>query len=76
MNYAFDASLSYRLTPELEAEAVIQHVSRHVVDRENPPAVSWNAWGARLRYTSGSLISKGTRNSCTPRNRPSSTTRG
>ena len=51
-NYAFDASVSYRLTPEIEAEAVMQHVSRHVVDRENPPAVSWNASGARLRYTS------------------------
>ena len=51
-SYAFDASLSYRLTRELEAEAVIQHVSRHAVDRENPPSVSWNASGGRLRYTS------------------------
>src|SRR5688500_2447181 len=47
--FGFDASMSYRLGPAAEVEAVIQHVSRHVVDRENPPAVSWNAAGVRIR---------------------------
>lgn len=47
--FGFDASMSYRLGPSAEIEAVIQHVSRHVVDRENPPAVSWNAAGVRVR---------------------------
>jgi hypothetical protein len=49
-NYAFEASASHRLGFDLEAEAIVQHVSRHTVDRENPPAVSWNTWGGRLRY--------------------------
>jgi len=47
--FGFDASLSYRLSSAAEVEAVVQHVSRHVVDRENPPAVSWNAAGVRIR---------------------------
>jgi hypothetical protein len=51
-NFAFDASMSYRVAREVEVEAVIQHVSRHVIDRENPPAVSWNASGVRLQYRS------------------------
>jgi hypothetical protein len=51
-NFAFDAAMSHRVRPDTEVEAVIQHVSRHVVDRENPPAVSWNAAGVRLRHQS------------------------
>jgi hypothetical protein len=51
-NFIFDAAISHRVRPDTEVEAVIQHVSRHVVDRENPPAVSWNAAGLRVRHRS------------------------
>ena len=50
-NYFFEATASWRRGP-FEAMAVIQHVSRHVVDRENPPAISWNLAGVRLRHSS------------------------
>ena len=50
-NYTFDATGSYRVRP-VELSAVISHVSRHLVDRENVPAISWNAIGVRAEYTS------------------------
>ena len=31
---------------------MISHASRHLVDRENVPAISWNAIGVRAEYTS------------------------
>jgi hypothetical protein len=49
-NYWFDFSTTYRLTPQVEIGAVFQHVSRHLVDREQPPSISYNATGARVRY--------------------------
>lgn len=48
--YFFEAAASWRRGP-VETAAVIQHASRHVVDREHEPAVSWNAAAARLRYS-------------------------
>ena len=48
-NYFFEASTSYRLG-EAELSGIISHVSRHLVDRENPPAISWNEAGARVRW--------------------------
>ncbi len=47
-NYGFEVSGSLE-TPAVEAVAFSQHVSRHVVDRENVPAISWNTFGGRLR---------------------------
>jgi hypothetical protein len=47
-NYFFDAALGRR-AGGAEVQAIIQHVSRHVVDRENVPAISWNLIGARVR---------------------------
>ena len=47
-SYLFEASSSIR-TPPVEVMAVFQHVSRHTVDRENQPAVSWNTYGVRAR---------------------------
>jgi hypothetical protein len=49
-NYMFDFALSYRPAPHLEVEAIAEHVSRHLIDRDNPPVVSWNLAGARARY--------------------------
>jgi hypothetical protein len=45
-NYAIDVSSSYR-TPWLEGAVFFHHVSRHLADRENPSAISWNVIGAR-----------------------------
>ena len=48
-NYFFEASTSYRVG-EVEISGIISHVSRHLVDRPNPPAISWNEAGARVRW--------------------------
>ena len=50
-NYLFEATSSYRIRP-VEIAAVISHASRHLVDRENEPAISWNAIGIRAEYAS------------------------
>jgi hypothetical protein len=52
--YVFEAAAGRRL-PFGELAGVIAHVSRHLVDRENAPAVSWNLVGVRLsrRFTAG-----------------------
>jgi hypothetical protein len=47
-NYGFEVSGSVE-TPAVELVAFSQHVSRHVVDRENVPAISWNTFGGRVR---------------------------
>jgi hypothetical protein len=47
--YFFELSGS-RTIGDLEIAALAQHVSRHLVDRENPPAISWNEIGVRVRY--------------------------
>jgi hypothetical protein len=46
-NYGFEVSGSVA-TRSIEIVAFSQHVSRHVVDRENVPAISWNTVGGRL----------------------------
>jgi len=46
--FLFEAS-GTRRTRAGEVAAVIAHVSRHLVDRENQPAISWNQIGGRLR---------------------------
>ena len=45
-SYLFEASASIRTAP-VEIMGVFQHWSRHTVDRENQPAVSWNTYGVR-----------------------------
>lgn len=48
-NYFFEAATSYRLR-DVELVALILHVSRHVVDRDNEPGISWNTLGLRAHY--------------------------
>jgi hypothetical protein len=48
--FLFEASASER-TRIGELAGVIAHVSRHLVDREHQPAISWNQIGGRLRGT-------------------------
>jgi hypothetical protein len=48
-NYIFELAASRRLG-DLEIAAAARHASRHVLDREFPAAISWNAVGARLIY--------------------------
>lgn len=50
-NYAFDVAISRRVGL-VEFSAVAQHASRHVLDREFPVAISWNAVGGRAGYAS------------------------
>lgn len=47
--YVFELSGTRRLG-DVELSVFEQHVSRHLVDRENPPAISWNTLGGRVRY--------------------------
>jgi hypothetical protein len=47
-NYAFEVSGSLE-RPRVELAVFSQHVSRHVVDREQVPAISWNTLGGRLQ---------------------------
>ena len=53
-NYVLEMSTSLR-TPVAELSGVFHHVSRHLTDRTNLPAISWNAFGARAerRVTRG-----------------------
>jgi hypothetical protein len=44
--YAFEVSGTKRLK-YAEVAILSQHVSRHVVDRDNPPSISWNTLGVR-----------------------------
>jgi hypothetical protein len=48
--YFFEASGSRRLVKDVELVGFLSHVSRHLVDRENAPAVSWNTVGARAEW--------------------------
>ncbi len=48
--YRFEMDLTRR-TRTAEIGAFYSHASRHVVDRENPDAISWNVLGARARRT-------------------------
>lgn len=48
--YRFELDLTKR-TRSMEIGAFFTHASRHVVDRENPDAISWNVLGARARRT-------------------------
>jgi len=59
-NYEFEAGTSYRIRP-VEIAGVISHVSRHVVDRNNVPAISWNAAGVRASYESARRTSNSPR---------------
>ena len=45
-NYRFGLAATRR-TKYVELAAFFEHVSRHLVDRENPPSISWNTLGAR-----------------------------
>ena len=51
-NYFFEASGSVR-TRAAEVVGLMQHVSRHAVDRENQPAISWNTYGVRAQRSWG-----------------------
>jgi hypothetical protein len=57
-NYFFEASGSVRVMGT-EAVVLMQHVSRHAVDRENGPAVSWNTIGTRLQRGWGGAPRRG-----------------
>jgi hypothetical protein len=46
--YRFELALSRRIGTA-EISGGLLHVSRHVVDRENPPSISWNTLGVRAR---------------------------
>jgi len=46
-NYTMAASTSYRAGP-VELATFFHHVSRHLSDRQNPVAVSWNVIGGRV----------------------------
>jgi hypothetical protein len=46
-NYTIALSTSLRAGP-VEVAGFFHHVSRHLADRENPNAVSWNVIGARV----------------------------
>lgn len=45
-NYSIALSTSYRAGP-VEVSTFFHHVSRHLSDRSNPEAISWNVIGAR-----------------------------
>jgi hypothetical protein len=47
-SYRFEVSASF-LTRPAEIVLLSQHVSRHVVDREHEPSISWNTFGVRLK---------------------------
>ena len=47
-NYAFEISGTKRFT-RAEVAVLSQHVSRHLVDRDNPPSISWNTVGVRVQ---------------------------
>jgi hypothetical protein len=47
--YLFETTTSVR-RGRVEAQALLQHVSRHLVDREQGPAISWNVVGGRLTH--------------------------
>jgi hypothetical protein len=51
-HYFFEASGSLRVKGT-EVVMLSQHVSRHAVDRENGPAISWNTLGARAQRAWG-----------------------
>ncbi len=46
--YRFEMTATRRIR-STEIAGVASHVSRHVVDRDNPPSISWNTAGARVR---------------------------
>lgn len=48
-NYYFELAAVRRMGV-VEVMAVAEHVSRHLVDRENAPAISWNEVAGRIRY--------------------------
>jgi hypothetical protein len=45
-NYEFSGTASRRFG-DVELGLLTRHVSRHLVDRENPPSISWNLVGAK-----------------------------
>lgn len=45
-NYHFEVAVTRR-TRYVELAALFGHVSRHLVDRQNPPSISWNTLGGR-----------------------------
>jgi hypothetical protein len=47
-NYAFEMSGTRRFK-RVELGLLSQHASRHVVDRDNPPSISWNTVGVRAQ---------------------------
>jgi hypothetical protein len=48
-NYRFAAGTTLR-SGATEIIGLLTHVSRHLVDRENEPSISWNTAGARVRH--------------------------
>lgn len=59
-HYFFEAAISARRGP-FEAVALVQHVSRHAVDRDNEPAISWNTAAIRLRHAWAPAARRGPR---------------
>ena len=55
-NYLFEAASSWRVR-QVELVALIAHVSRHLVDRDQEPAISWNTSGVRVRYDTPTIES-------------------
>jgi hypothetical protein len=47
-NYAFEVSGTKQFR-HAEVAVLSQHVSRHLVDRDNPPSISWNTAGVRVQ---------------------------
>ena len=47
-NYFFEVAASARVKGT-EVVGISQHVSRHAVDRDNTPAISWNTYGVRAQ---------------------------
>ena len=47
--YRFDTAVSRRIGAT-EVSGILLHVSRHLVDRDNPPSIAWNAVGVRARH--------------------------
>ena len=47
-NYAFEIAGTRRFK-RVELALLSQHVSRHLVDRDNPPSISWNTVGVRAQ---------------------------
>jgi hypothetical protein len=51
-NYILESAVVFRRGP-VEVSGVFHHVSRHLSDRSNTPAISWNTYGVRVERSVG-----------------------